>query len=150
MRVALFLSLMVLATGLALWRGTPGEKWITSIVLGGSLLTLLIVNSEADAFASVSMLFMLLDAVVACLLCVVAVRYPTWVTILVAAFQINSTLGHVVKLVAPHTIPFSYAFLLRMWAWPMVISMLLSRALPQLHTILKARNWPPLPWRGST
>jgi hypothetical protein len=137
------LALIVLATILAFWRGTPGERWSTSIVLLGSLLTLLIVQSEASSYASVSMIFMLLDAVVAVLLCVVAVRYPAWVTILVAAFQINAALGHIVKLVAPHTIPFSYAFLLRVWAWPMVIAMLISRTSPQLHAILKAEDWPP-------
>jgi len=143
MRVAAYLALIVLATILAFWRGTPGERWSTTIVLVGSLLTLLIVQSEANSFASVSMIFMLLDAIVAVLLCVVAVRYPAWVTILVAAFQVNATLGHIVKLVAPHTIPFSYAFLLRVWAWPMVIAMLLCRVSPNLHAILKARDWPP-------
>jgi len=143
------LALIALATILALWKGTAGEKWITSIVFLGSLLTLCIVDCEGNAFGSVSIIFMLLDAVVAGLLCVVAVRHPSWVTILVAAFQINATLGHIVKLLAPHTIPFSYAFLLRVWAWPMVIAMLLSRILPHLNATLKARDLPPLVRRRS-
>lgn len=150
MRVALYLALIVLATVLALWRGTAGEKWITSIVLCGSLLTIPLVGRGGSSFASVSLMFMLLDGFVAFLLCLVAVRYPCWVAILVAAFQINSALGHVVKLLAPHTIPFSYAFLLRVWAWPMVFAMLLSRALPQLRAIIKAKDWPPLIRGGSS
>jgi hypothetical protein len=143
MRVVAYLTLIVLATILAFWRGTPGERWSTSIVLLGSLLTMLIVKSQAHSFASVSVIFMLLDALVAALLCIVAVKHPAWVTILVSAFQINATFGHIVKLIAPDTIPFSYAFLLRVWAWPMVITMLISRTSPPLRAILRARDWPP-------
>ena len=75
-------------------------------------------------------------------LCTIAVFYPTWVSVLVSAFQINGVFGHLVKIVAPNTIPFSYAFLLRVWAWPMVIAMLSGRFFPGLSRTLTRRNWP--------
>jgi hypothetical protein len=62
--------------------------------------------------------------------------------VLVSAFQINGVFGHLVKIVAPNTIPFSYAFLLRVWAWPMVIAMLSGRFFPGLSRTLTRRNWP--------
>ena len=142
MRAGLYLGLLIVATGAALWKGTTGERWVAGIMLAGNLLTLLLVETIARSFASVSALFMILDATLALLLCLVAVRYPSWVTILVSAFQINGTLGHLVKLAAPQTIPFSYAFLLRFWAWPMVLVLLLSRFFQRLRTILKASDWP--------
>ena len=83
-------------------------------------------------------------------LCAVAVRYPSWVAICVSAFQINGTFGHVVKLVAPHTIPFSYAFLLKVWAWPMVLAILFGRGIPRMHAALKVKDWPPLAMRIRT
>lgn len=142
MRVAIYLSLLVLATAVALWKGTKGEKWAVAVIFVGNVFTLLIVDYLASSFSSVSLVYFILDAIVAILLNFVAIKYPSWVTILVAAFQINGTLGHIVKFLAPHIIPYSYAFLLRFWAWPMVLVLLLSRSLPQLTATLRAKDWP--------
>jgi hypothetical protein len=144
MRVEVYLVLLVLATGSALCLGTRGEKWVGATVLSGNALSFAFERLFGTAFSSVPFAYLGLDAGLAVLLCAVAVRYPSWVAICVSAFQINGTLGHLVKLVAPHTIPFSYAFLLKVWAWPMVLAVLLGRGLPHMRAILKARDWPPL------
>ena len=142
MRVAIYLVLLVLATGTALLFGTRGEKWVGATVLAGNLLTMALENAIGEKFASVFPLYLALDAGLAIALCVIAVRYPSWVAICVAAFQVNGTLGHLVKLVAIDTIPFSYAFLLRVWAWPMVLALLAARFMPSMRSILLARDWP--------
>ena len=142
MRVAIYLVLLVLATGTALLFGTRGEKWVGTTVLAGNLLTMALENAIGEKFASVFPLYLALDAGLAIALCVIAVRYPSWVAICVAAFQVNGTLGHLVKLVAIDTIPFSYAFLLRVWAWPMVLALLAARFMPSMRSILLARDWP--------
>jgi hypothetical protein len=148
MRVEFYLLLLAVAAGLAIVRGTPGERWIAATVLAGNLLTLIVVRAGARTFASVSLLYFGVDACLAIVLCTIAVFYPTWVSVLVSAFQINGVFGHLVKIVAPNTIPFSYAFLLRVWAWPMVIAMLSGRFLPGLSRTLTRRNWP-LPARAA-
>lgn len=140
MRVVAYLLLLFFATGSALFRGTRGERWIGLTVLAGNLISFLVEQTVARSFGSVSLVYLAVDGSLAAALCLIAVRYPSWVSILVSAFQINGALGHVVKLVAPHTIPFSYAFLLRFWAWPMVLAMLIGRAVPRLHRILTARS----------
>jgi hypothetical protein len=145
MRVELYLVLLLLATFASLWRGTRGEKWIGGTVLSGNLLTIGIEHALGKAFLSVSFGYLALDAVLAAVLCAIAVKYPSWVSICVSAFQINGTLGHLVKLLAPHTISFSYAFLLKFWAWPMVLAILIGRCAPRLHQMLRAADWPPLP-----
>jgi len=142
MRVEIYIFLLVLAAGLAIWRGTAGERWIAATVLAGNLLTLVIVRAGARTFASVSLFYFGADALLALVLCAIAVMYPTWVSVLVSAFQINGVFGHLVKIVAPNTIPFSYAFLLRVWAWPMVIAMLSGRLFPELRRTLTRRHWP--------
>lgn len=144
MRVEIYLVLMVLATGSAILFGTRGEKWVGATVLAGNLLTLILERLAGEGFASVVVAYLALDAILAAALCAIAVRYPSWVAICVAAFQVNGTLGHLVRLLVTDTIPFSYAFLLKVWAWPMVFALLLSRPLPALHRPLLARNWPPL------
>ena len=142
MRVAIYLVLLVLATGTALLFGTRGEKCVGTTVLAGNLLTMALENAIGEKFASVFPLYLALDAGLAIALCVIAVRYPSWVAICVAAFQVNGTLGHLVKLVAIDTIPFSYAFLLRVWAWPMVLALLAARFMPSMRSTLLARDWP--------
>jgi hypothetical protein len=142
MRVAIYLVLLVLATGTALLFGTRGEKWVGTTVLAGNLLTMALEHAIGEKFASVFPLYLALDAGLAIALCVIAVRYPSWVAICVAAFQVNGTLGHLVKLVAIDTIPFSYAFLLRVWAWPMVLALLAARFMPSMRSTLLARDWP--------
>jgi hypothetical protein len=144
MRVEIYLVVFLLATGSALAFGTRGEKWIGATVLIGNLLTIATERLLADSFVSVLLPYLVLDAVLAVILCCIAVRHPSWVAICVSAFQINGTLGHLVKLFAMHTIPFSYAFLLKVWAWPMVLSMLAARWLPGLRRTLMARDWPPV------
>lgn len=143
MRVEIYFLLLVLAAGSAILCGTRGEKWIGATVLVGNLLTLAVERMLGGAFASVAFGYLALDAALATILCVIAVRHPSWVAICVAAFQINGTLGHLVRLLATQTIPFSYAFLLKFWAWPMVLVLLASRMLPPMHDRLLARNWPP-------
>jgi hypothetical protein len=143
MRVELYVLLLGAATGSALLFGTKGEKWLAGTILGGNLLTFVIERLVGETFAAVSFGYLALDALLAAILCLIAVKFPTWVAILVAAFQVNGTLGHLVKLLAVDTIPFSYAFLLKFWAWPMVMALLAARGFPSMRGALLARNWPP-------
>ncbi|GAA3894393.1 hypothetical protein GCM10022276_11940 [Sphingomonas limnosediminicola] len=144
MRVEVYLLLLSVATGSAIIFGTRGERWLGATILAGNVLTLLVERILGEIYASVSFGYLALDALLAATLCLIAVRFPSWVAICVAAFQINGTLGHLVKLLAIHTIPFSYAFLLKVWAWPMVLSLFAARCLPAMRTTLLARNWRPL------
>lgn len=123
--------------------GSRGEKWIAATMLAGNLLTILVEHWAARTFSSVSNAYVVLDMLLAMALCAIAVRFPSWVAICIAAFQVNGAFGHLVKLVAAQTIPFSYAFLLKVWAWPMVIALLVARGAPQLGATLLSRNWPP-------
>lgn len=144
MRVEIYLLLLLVATGSSIVFGTRGERWLGITILGGNMLTVLVEHLLGGTFASVSYLYLALDSLLAAILCAIAVRFPSWVAICVAAFQVNGALGHLVKLLAMQTIPFSYAFLLKVWAWPMVLVLLAGRWLPSMQAILLARDWPPL------
>jgi hypothetical protein len=148
MRVEIYLSLLAAAVGSALLFGTRGEKWIAWTMLGGNLLTLGVERAFAEMFSNVLLGYLALDAALAAILCLIAVKFPTWIAISVAAFQVNGTMGHLVRLLATATIPFSYAFLLKVWAWPMVLALLASRFIPSMHALLLARDWPPFARRA--
>jgi hypothetical protein len=143
MRVEVYLTLLIVSAGSALLFGTRGERWLGATVLGGNLLTMAVEGLVGASFTSVSASYVLLDAALAAALVAIAVKHPSWVTICISAFQLNGTLGHFVKVLAAETIPFSYAFLLKVWAWPMVLTLLAARAFAPMRQVLLARQWPP-------
>ena len=146
MRVIVYFTLLALATGIALVRGTPVERALAATLLTGNLATWGIVQLDSSHhYASVMQWYFIADASLAVLLCAVAIRWPTWASILIAAFQLNGLLGHVVKLVSPETFPLSYALLLKIWAWSMVGVLLLSRWRPDMRQILSRHRWPYAP-----
>ena len=143
MRVIVYFTLLALATGIALVRGTPVERALAATLLTGNLATWGIVQLDSSHhYSSVMQWYFIADALLAVLLCAVAIRWPTWASILIAAFQLNGLLGHVVKLVSPETFPLSYALLLKIWAWSMVGVLLLSRWRPDMRQILSRHRWP--------
>lgn len=143
MRILIYFTLLALATGIALLRGTPVERALAATLLVGNLATFGIVRIESfDQFSYVSLLYFLTDFLLAVLLCWVAVRWPTWASIMIAALQINGLLGHVVKLLSPETLPLSYAMLLKIWGWCMVAVLLASRVRPNMRRPLSGQRWP--------
>ena len=144
MRVIIYLMLLLAATVWTLLRGTLPERRLASLLLAGNVLTglLLIAGGGANGYAHALITYFALDAALATALVLLAVRSPSLLTIAVAAFQINGTLAHLVKLVAPATFPFSYAVLLKIWAWPMIASLLVARFAPAMSLELKAKHWP--------
>ncbi len=143
MRIIIYFALLALATGTALIRGTPVERALAATLIAGNLGTLAIVHAESPThYLNVLHLYLLIDAMLTALLCCVAVRWPTWASILIAAFQMNGLLGHFVKMVSPETIPLSYALLLKVWGWLMVLVLLLSRYRPSLRLPLSGERWP--------
>ena len=143
MRIIAYFTLLALATGLALWRGTPVERALAATLIAGNLGTLAIVQMGSSAhYSSVSQYYLWIDALLALLLCGVAVRWPTWVSLLVAAFQLNGLLGHLVKLISPATFPISYALLVKIWGWSMIVALLASRCRPALRQPLSGGRWP--------
>ena len=141
-RVALYALLVALSIGLAFARGRRVTKIVAGIILVGNLMTTLIEYSDDGAFLNLSLYYLTLDGGLAVLLVGLAVRQPCWLTICVAAFQINGVLAHLVRMLAPEIFPVSYAILLKVWAWPMVLALLASSILPALSRNLLNKDWP--------
>ena len=143
MRIAIYFTLLAVAAGVAIWRGSPVERALGATLIAGNLGTLAIVHAASyEDFSSVLRYYFWIDGFFAVLLCGVAVRWPTWASIVIAAFQINGLLGHLVKILSPDTFWLSYALLLKIWGWAMVIVLLLSRYRPTLRRPLKSARWP--------
>lgn len=154
---ALYACVLLLALTLAFARGELAERRSAVIILlgNGGTIAVLVASSGTD-YSYVSATYVLIDVCGAAALCALAVSRPSWMSVLLASFQINGTLGHLVKLISPETIDISYAVLLRVWGWPMVLTMLLAHWTPGLRHVLRqsdlmrAPSWlrPPPPQRS--
>jgi hypothetical protein len=128
-------------------KGSPEERSIGIVLLVGNLATVAtLALFKADDFRHVSEMYVAVDALCSIALCALATKRPSWMAIFIAAFQINGTLGHLVKILSPETLTLSYAFLLRAWAWPMIIVLLVCHWNPNLRDILRQSHLMAMPF----
>lgn len=134
----LYACVLLIALSIAMGRGSDAERRVGIVLLAGNLATLLAIglNSVAN-FTFVSVTYLTVDVLASLALCFVACGRPSWMAILIASFQINGTLAHIVKLLAPETLDLSYAILLRIWGWPMVLTLLLAHWKGALQRVLR-------------
>ncbi|NUR45575.1 MAG: hypothetical protein HOP91_05395 [Sphingomonas sp.] len=71
-------------------------------------------------FRVVPMGLLLVDAMLLLALSLVAIRANRWWLIPVAGCQLVAVLVHTGKMLDPAMIPNGYAFLVKVWSWPMV------------------------------
>lgn len=141
-----YACLLLAALSVAFISGSKEERLIGLVFALGNAATIAVLfATNASSFAHVSVFYIGVDVVASMVLCLIAVTRPSWMTVLVAAFQINGALAHIVKLVAPDTISLSYAVLLRIWAWPMVATLLLAHWYKPLRNVLRQSDLEKLP-----
>jgi hypothetical protein len=143
----IYAGLFLAAMYYSVLKGSPEERSIGIVLLVGNLATVAtLALFKADDFRHVSEMYVAVDALCSIALCALATKRPSWMAIFIAAFQINGTLGHLVKILSPETLTLSYAFLLRAWAWPMIIVLLVCHWNPNLRDILRQSHLMAMPF----
>lgn len=141
-----YACLLLAALTVAFVSGSREERLVAVVFAFGNAATIAVLStSSASSFGHVSAFYIGVDVIASVLLCSIAVTRPSWMTVLIAAFQINGALAHIVKLVTPETISLSYAILLRIWAWPMVATLLLAHWYKPLRNVLRQSDLQDLP-----
>lgn len=120
-RIVIFDALLAVCCGYALWRGGPPER-----VVGGSLIlayvaTLISYSSLARRFYGVEQGVFATDVVLLVLLIVVAIRADRGWPLVVAALQLDTVGTHVLKQLDPGMIRVTYALLIAVWSYPMLL-----------------------------
>jgi hypothetical protein len=106
----------------AFWRGGPPERIGATILTAGSLLTFAALLSRTAAiYRSLEVGVFLVDVATLFGFLILALRAERLWPLCITALQIVGTAGHAVKLVDPQTLPYAYAFALRLWGYPMIL-----------------------------
>ena len=121
--IAFYLGCLVATNVYAVFRGGASERFAVGALTIGTVLTLLVQAKwfEGD-FRTIQLGVFTVDA----LLCVAAVTlamasskfWPLWF----AALTIVQVLSHLPKLLSTHVVPFAYAVIVALWAYPMLVT----------------------------
>lgn len=129
----LFRTLLISVVLFALWRGGREERLVAAFCAVGSVMTHLLIAPLHERFQDVELGVLAVDLVLLGGFLAVALRsyrfWPLWV----AALQLTTTLGHILKGLDADLIPKAYAASLSFWGYPILIIVLIGtwRAQPR-------------------
>lgn len=121
MNVVVYNVLLVACWAYALRRGGPPERIGATILAVGSFLTAAAVSRSTTSYRSVETGILIVDLLCLVAFLALALRADRFWPLWVAALQIIGTAVHAVKFVDPDIIRRAYAFILAIWAYPMIL-----------------------------
>lgn len=139
-----YTTLMTACWVYALRRGGAPEKIGATIWVAASLLTAAVISGPAT-FSSVETGALIVDLACSAALIVLALRAERFWTFWIAALQIIGTAGHAVKSVDPEIIQRVYAFILAVWAYPILLLLVIGtrRHQQRLSRFGRDESWSP-------
>ncbi len=133
MNVFLFNTLLAGAALLSIIKGGVPERLAAASLVTGAIATLLSYSALTDRFYSVEYGVMAIDIVLLAALVAIALYANRFWPLALAALQFASVLAHVAKLIDVSMGPWSYAFLLKAWAYPMLLSLVVGTVRHQVR-----------------
>ena len=122
----LFQILLIGIVLFALWRGGRDERLVAALCLIGTTTTAFVLAPIHERYQDVELGVFAVDLVLLGGFLVVALRscrfWPLWV----AALQLTTTLGHLLKGLDATLIPKAYAASLSFWGYPILIILLIG------------------------
>lgn len=120
LNMVVFPTLLIGCCSYALWRGGQPEKIVAIVLTSGCFLTTG-AASHSGGFQSVESGILAVDLICLVGLVAIALRADRFWPLWMAAFQLIGTAGHAVRLVDATIVPTTYAFMLAIWAYPMIV-----------------------------
>lgn len=120
MRVLIFLGLLLLACGYALFRGGAPERTVAAAMLAAVMADLTLHSQFSTLFSRLDISVFVIDLVLLAIFAAVALNaerfWPIWLT----AIQAVATLMHVARALRLEILAEAYGALVAFWAYPMV------------------------------
>lgn len=128
LHVVVFNMLLLGCCGYALMRGGAPEQIAAGLQLAAALLTPLMLSGINRRFAGVEYGVFAVDAVLLFALVGVALFADRGWPMALAALQLDTTAVHLLKMVDPNVIPVTYALMMGVWSYPMLVIMAIGTA----------------------
>lgn len=151
LHMAFFSALLFLSSGYAIWRGGAPERIVGWAMILAYVATLFSHSAFAGRFTHVEIGVLIVDTALFVVLMIVVLRADRGWPFLVAGLHIATLGAHAVRLLKPEIIQVTYAVMLSMWSYPMVIALAVGthRHQQRLRAFGYDLDWSlPLPAKG--
>lgn len=124
--MAFFATLLLISSCYAIWRGGAPERAVGASMLAAYVATLFSHSEFAVRFTQVEVGVLLIDILLMTVLTVVTLRADRGWPILLAGLHLTTVGAHAVRMIEPSMIEVTYAVMLSMWSYPMVVALALG------------------------
>lgn len=119
MRIAIFYLLLLGSCGYAIWRGGAPERITGWLLIGAAILTLVV--GHPSQYSHLELGMFLIDLALLICLVVIALKADRLWPMVLAALHLDSTAVHILKLFDAELIRVTYAVMIVMWSYPMLL-----------------------------
>lgn len=117
----IFLTILVLCCGYALWRGNRDARVIAIACCLAVLATHLVIAPLRERYSSVEEGVLVVDSLTLLVFVLVALRSDRFWPLWIAGLQLTTAIGHMLKGVNIDLLPHAYGAALRFWSYPILI-----------------------------
>ena len=118
---SIFLPLLVLSCGYALWRGNRDARVVALACALATLATHFAIAPLRERYSSVEEGVLLVDSLTLLVFVLVAIRSDRFWPLWVAGLQLTAAIGHVLKGVHLDLVPQAYGAALHFWSYPILL-----------------------------
>jgi len=117
----IFLTMLVLSCGYALWRGNRDARIIAATCCVATLATHFAIAPLRERYAHVEEGLMLVDGLTLVVFVLVALRSDRFWPLWVAGLQLTTALAHMLKGLHLELLPKAYGAALTFWSYPILV-----------------------------
>jgi len=133
MRIMLFTALLIGCCGYALWRGGAPERIVGAALAAAYVATVLTYSSLPQRFVAVEIGTLAVDLTLLVVLVAVAVCADRFWPFIVGGLHLSSVGAHLLKYLDVNMIRVTYALMIAMWSYPMLIALAIGTRRHQLR-----------------
>jgi hypothetical protein len=120
-RFLIYTILLLGVCGYAFWRGRKDERLAAAVCLIASVASLALLGPARLRYSGVELGVLAVDLFTLAAFTYVALRSDRFWPLWISGLQLTTSVGHVLKAIDSHLVPFAYAAALRVWSYPILI-----------------------------
>lgn len=120
-RPAIYAALLLGVCAYAFWRGRSDERWVASICLAASLISVALLGPVHLRYSNVEIGILIIDVLVFSAFTWIALKSDRFWPLWISGLQLTTTIGHLLKAVDTDLLPIAYGAALRLWSYPILI-----------------------------
>ena len=120
-RFVIYTLLLLGVCAYAFWRGRSDERLAAAVCLIASVASLALLRPETLRYSNVEVGVLAVDLFTLAAFTYVALRSDRFWPLWISGLQLTTSVGHFLKAIDSHLVPFAYGAALRVWSYPILI-----------------------------